>query len=102
MQLGENVHVFNQDLLPLRINAFAVLKCVCVSVSCCRGDGADSVLDSLEVVTLSNNVPVRKFAEQHELRVHEWPRVESSGQFDVGVVVSFGCLLQESLINTFP
>ncbi|XP_017314158.1 methionyl-tRNA formyltransferase, mitochondrial [Ictalurus punctatus] len=67
-----------------------------------RGDGADSVLDSLEVVTLSNNVPVRKFAEQHELRVHEWPRVESSGQFDVGVVVSFGCLLQESLINTFP
>ncbi|KAK3510144.1 hypothetical protein QTP70_026737 [Hemibagrus guttatus] len=67
-----------------------------------RGDGVDSVVDTLEVVTLSSNVPVRKFAEQHQLRVHEWPEVQSSGQFDVGVVVSFGCLLQESLINTFP
>lgn len=60
------------------------------------------MVDSLQVVTLSDNVPVRKFAEQHALRVHEWPRVESRGQFDVGVVVSFGCLLQESLINSFP
>lgn len=60
------------------------------------------MVDTLEVVTLSSNVPVRKFAEQHELRVHEWPEVQSSGRFDVGVVVSFGCLLQESLINTFP
>ncbi|XP_058237374.1 LOW QUALITY PROTEIN: methionyl-tRNA formyltransferase, mitochondrial [Hemibagrus wyckioides] len=67
-----------------------------------RGEGAESVVDTLEVVTLSSNVPVRKFAEKHELRVHEWPEVQSSGQFDVGVVVSFGCLLQESLINTFP
>ncbi|XP_026992737.2 LOW QUALITY PROTEIN: methionyl-tRNA formyltransferase, mitochondrial [Tachysurus fulvidraco] len=67
-----------------------------------RGDGADSVVDSLEVVTLSNNVPVRKFAEQQKLRVHEWPEVQARGRFDVGVVVSFGCLLQESLINTFP
>ncbi|KAM9494864.1 methionyl-tRNA formyltransferase, mitochondrial [Clarias gariepinus] len=63
---------------------------------------AHSVVDSLEVVTLSSNVPVWKFADQHNLPVHQWPRVESSGQFDVGVVVSFGCLLKESLINTFP
>ncbi|TSK20034.1 Methionyl-tRNA formyltransferase, mitochondrial [Bagarius yarrelli] len=63
---------------------------------------ADSVVDTLEVVTLSENVPVRKFAEQHELRVHQWPVVQPEGRFDVGVVVSFGCLLRESLINTFP
>ncbi|KAB5525988.1 hypothetical protein PHYPO_G00146530 [Pangasianodon hypophthalmus] len=67
-----------------------------------RGPGADSLVDSLEVVTLASNVPVRKFAEQHALRVQQWPQVESRGQFDVGVVVSFGCLLQDSLINTFP
>ncbi|XP_062845797.1 methionyl-tRNA formyltransferase, mitochondrial [Trichomycterus rosablanca] len=67
-----------------------------------RANGTESVVDLLEVVTLSRSVPVRKFAEQHELRVHEWPNVDLSRQFDVGVVVSFGCLLQENLINKLP
>ncbi|XP_022520883.2 methionyl-tRNA formyltransferase, mitochondrial isoform X1 [Astyanax mexicanus] len=65
-----------------------------------RGDGA--LVDLLEVVTLSNSVPVQKYAEQHELRVHNWPDVDFSGQFDVGVVVSFGCLLKEHVISRFP
>ncbi|XP_036440388.1 methionyl-tRNA formyltransferase, mitochondrial [Colossoma macropomum] len=65
-----------------------------------RGDGA--VVDMLEVVTLSSSVPVRKYAEEHKLRVHDWPDVDFSGQFDVGVVVSFGCLLQERVINKLP
>ncbi|XP_026863122.2 methionyl-tRNA formyltransferase, mitochondrial [Electrophorus electricus] len=67
-----------------------------------REDRGDAVVDSLEVVTLSSNVPVRKFADRHKLRAHDWPNVDFSGCFDVGVVVSFGCLLQESIINKFP
>ncbi|XP_072527507.1 methionyl-tRNA formyltransferase, mitochondrial [Salminus brasiliensis] len=65
-----------------------------------RGDGA--VVDLLEVVTLSGSVPVQKYAKQHKLRIHDWPDVDFSGQFDVGVVVSFGCLLQERVINRLP
>uniref|UniRef100_A0A8B9HUK0 Methionyl-tRNA formyltransferase, mitochondrial n=1 Tax=Astyanax mexicanus TaxID=7994 RepID=A0A8B9HUK0_ASTMX len=61
-----------------------------------------ALVDLLEVVTLSNSVPVQKYAEQHELRVHNWPDVDFSGQFDVGVVVSFGCLLKEHVISRFP
>ncbi|XP_076853528.1 methionyl-tRNA formyltransferase, mitochondrial [Brachyhypopomus gauderio] len=67
-----------------------------------REDRGDAVVESLEVVTMSNSVPVRKFADQHKLRAHDWPKVDFSRQFDVGVVVSFGCLLQESVINKFP
>lgn len=61
-----------------------------------------ALVDLLEVVTLSNSVPVQKYAEQHELRVHNWPDVDFSAQFDVGVVVSFGCLLKEHVISRFP
>ncbi|XP_061819700.2 methionyl-tRNA formyltransferase, mitochondrial-like [Nerophis lumbriciformis] len=60
------------------------------------------VVASLEVVTLSGNVPVSKFAEQKCLPVHRWPLGGVDGRFDVGVVVSFGCLLQERLIAKFP
>ncbi|XP_066511123.1 methionyl-tRNA formyltransferase, mitochondrial-like [Hoplias malabaricus] len=64
------------------------------------GDGA--VVDLLEVVTLSSSVPIHRYAQQHKLRVHSWPDVDFSSQFDVGVVVSFGCLLQERVINKLP
>ncbi|XP_042371697.1 methionyl-tRNA formyltransferase, mitochondrial-like [Plectropomus leopardus] len=60
------------------------------------------VVASLEVVTLSGDVPVKKFAQQNHLPLHSWPPDTADGQFDVGVVVSFGCLLHESLINKFP
>ncbi|KAF3833334.1 hypothetical protein F7725_026999 [Dissostichus mawsoni] len=42
------------------------------------------------------------FALQNQLPVHSWPPHSVDGQFDVGVVVSFGCLLPEKLINKFP
>ncbi|XP_044045069.1 methionyl-tRNA formyltransferase, mitochondrial isoform X2 [Siniperca chuatsi] len=60
------------------------------------------IVESLEVVTLSGEVPVKRFAQQNHLPVHSWPPDNVDGQFDVGVVVSFGCLLHERLINKFP
>lgn len=57
---------------------------------------------SLEVVTLPGQVPVRTFSLQNGLRLRPWPPDIVPGQFDVGVVVSFGSLLPENLISKFP
>ncbi|KAM7014943.1 methionyl-tRNA formyltransferase, mitochondrial [Tautogolabrus adspersus] len=63
---------------------------------------SDGLLESLEVVTLSGNVPVKRFALENQLPTHSWPPDNVDGRFDIGVVVSFGCLLPERLINKFP
>ncbi|XP_068457665.1 methionyl-tRNA formyltransferase, mitochondrial [Clinocottus analis] len=63
---------------------------------------AGGPVQTLEVVTLSGDVPVKRFALQNRLPVHSWPPRGLDGRFDVGVVVSFGCLLHERLINKFP
>ncbi|CAJ1048522.1 methionyl-tRNA formyltransferase%2C mitochondrial [Xyrichtys novacula] len=65
-------------------------------------NSSDGLVKSLEVVTLSVDVPVKKFALQHQLPTHSWPPQNVDGQFDVGLVVSFGCLLPKRLINKFP
>lgn len=72
--------------------------CLCCD---CRGT-SDGIVKKLEVVTLSANVPVQRFAQHNHLPVHTWPPMNVDGQFDVGVVVSFGCLLPERLIDKFP
>ncbi|XP_028439480.1 methionyl-tRNA formyltransferase, mitochondrial [Perca flavescens] len=63
---------------------------------------SERIVESLEVVTLSGDVPVKRFAQQNHLPVHSWPPDNVDGQFDVGVVVSFGCLIHERLIKKFP
>ncbi|XP_029354281.1 methionyl-tRNA formyltransferase, mitochondrial [Echeneis naucrates] len=67
-----------------------------------NSSSSGDIVESIEVVTLSGDVPVKKFAEQNHLPLHKWPPNIVDGQFDVGVVVSFGCLLHEGLINKFP
>lgn len=59
-------------------------------------------METLEVVALGGGIPVKRFAQQNQLPVHGWPLGDVEGQFDIGVVVSFGCLLHERLINKFP
>lgn len=59
-------------------------------------------MESLEVVTLSGDIPVKTFAQKNLLQIHSWPPEIVDGEFDVGVVVSFGCLIHERLINKFP
>ncbi|XP_018618696.2 methionyl-tRNA formyltransferase, mitochondrial [Scleropages formosus] len=74
------------------------LKCLYSS----RQESGEKVVDLLEVVTLPKDLPVRRFALQNSLYVHDWPNVNAHNRFDVGVVVSFGCLLKEDLIRHFP
>ncbi|XP_074863228.1 methionyl-tRNA formyltransferase, mitochondrial isoform X2 [Carettochelys insculpta] len=64
------------------------------------------LVDRLEVVTLPSplprGLPVRNCARQLQLPAHDWPETGPRGQFDVGVVASFGRLLSEDLILQFP
>ncbi|XP_057689793.1 methionyl-tRNA formyltransferase, mitochondrial, partial [Corythoichthys intestinalis] len=64
--------------------------------------GRGGVVSSLEVVTLSDDVPVADFARRCHLPLQRWPPGNLSGRFDAGVVVSFGCLLRRRLIEEFP
>ncbi|XP_049634112.1 methionyl-tRNA formyltransferase, mitochondrial [Suncus etruscus] len=70
-----------------------------------RENKSEDLIQSLEVVTVPclspRGLPVKQFAEQNQLLVHEWPEV-GSGVYDVGVVASFGRLLSEALILKFP
>lgn len=63
-----------------------------------------TVLNKLEVVTTTKGKfnLVRKYAEEHKLIVHSWPVTVRADVFDIGLVVSFGHLIPESVINKFP
>ncbi|XP_025754125.1 methionyl-tRNA formyltransferase, mitochondrial isoform X1 [Oreochromis niloticus] len=67
----------------------------------CRST-SEGIVETLEVVTLAGDVPVKRFAQENHLPLHSWPPDDVNGRFDVGVVVSFGCLLPERLIRKFP
>ncbi|XP_065156229.1 methionyl-tRNA formyltransferase, mitochondrial isoform X2 [Atheta coriaria] len=63
------------------------------------------VIRKLEVVTTSNNSYVKKYAEHHQIPIHNWPLhspEETCKQFLVGVVVSFGNLIPKHIIEAFP
>uniref|UniRef100_A0A8C2VU53 Methionyl-tRNA formyltransferase, mitochondrial n=1 Tax=Chinchilla lanigera TaxID=34839 RepID=A0A8C2VU53_CHILA len=65
----------------------------------------EKLIEKLEVVTVPSpspkGLPVKQYAVQSQLPVYEWPDV-GSGEYDVGVVASFGRLLSEALILKFP
>ncbi|XP_043530502.1 methionyl-tRNA formyltransferase, mitochondrial isoform X2 [Chiloscyllium plagiosum] len=64
------------------------------------------LVEQLEVVTLpaikSAELPVRKYALMSQIPVHDWPYFASNDYFDVGIIVSFGNLLSDTLIQQFP
>lgn len=70
-----------------------------------RENKEEELIDKLEVVTMpspsTKGLPVKQYAVQSQLPVYEWPDV-GSGEYDVGVVASFGQLLSEALILKFP
>ncbi|XP_029807702.1 methionyl-tRNA formyltransferase, mitochondrial isoform X2 [Suricata suricatta] len=70
-----------------------------------RENKEEELIEKLEVVTVPSpspkGPPVKQYAVQSQLPVYEWPDV-GSGDYDVGVVASFGRLLSEALILKFP
>lgn len=45
---------------------------------------------------------MHNFAVAEKLMVHKWPYVVEEEKFHIGIVVSFGHLIPESVINKFP
>ncbi|XP_037358616.1 LOW QUALITY PROTEIN: methionyl-tRNA formyltransferase, mitochondrial [Talpa occidentalis] len=70
-----------------------------------RENKEEKLIEKLEVVTVPSlspkGLPVKQYAVQSQFPVYEWPDV-GSGEYDVGVVASFGRLLSEALILKFP
>ncbi|KAJ9579551.1 hypothetical protein L9F63_004810, partial [Diploptera punctata] len=62
------------------------------------------LIKRLGVVTSlkSTKNPVRDFADLHELSMFDWPLYIFSGDFDIGFVASFGHLIPERIIGSFP
>lgn len=46
--------------------------------------------------------PVVKYCHEEGLPVRHWPIIEDARGFDLGVVVSFGHMIPDSLIQCFP
>lgn len=65
-----------------------------------------TIISKLDVVTTSkgNGVNVRSFAKEEKLDLYDWPidKTKLDGKYDIGVVVSFGRLIPEEIINCFP
>ncbi|XP_059809074.1 methionyl-tRNA formyltransferase, mitochondrial isoform X1 [Hypanus sabinus] len=64
------------------------------------------LIEWLEVVTLPDTkygeLPVRRYARLNKITLHDWPCLTECHRFDVGIVVSFGVLLSDALIEQFP
>uniref|UniRef100_A0A182MFD1 Methionyl-tRNA formyltransferase, mitochondrial n=1 Tax=Anopheles culicifacies TaxID=139723 RepID=A0A182MFD1_9DIPT len=62
-------------------------------------------VERLEVVTSFKAAknPVKQYSRIEGIPMHDWPSFSrtTAGSFDLGVVVSFGHLIPESLINSF-
>ncbi|MBZ3870916.1 Methionyl-tRNA formyltransferase, mitochondrial [Sciurus carolinensis] len=75
------------------------------ALNAARENKEEELIEKLEVVTVPSpspkGFPVKQYAVQSQLPVYEWPDV-GSGEYDVGVVASFGRLLSEALILKFP
>ncbi|XP_050540669.1 methionyl-tRNA formyltransferase, mitochondrial-like isoform X3 [Daktulosphaira vitifoliae] len=65
-----------------------------------------TIISKLDVVTTSKGrgINIRNIAKEEKLVTLEWPvsKVQLEKQYDIGVVVSFGRLIPEEIINLFP
>ncbi|KAI4459060.1 methionyl-trna formyltransferase [Holotrichia oblita] len=63
----------------------------------------NNIISKLEVVTTIKNKPnaIYKFASKEKLKIHPWPIIPMDG-FHIGLVVSFGYLIPQNIINSFP
>uniref|UniRef100_A0A2K6JY39 Mitochondrial methionyl-tRNA formyltransferase n=1 Tax=Rhinopithecus bieti TaxID=61621 RepID=A0A2K6JY39_RHIBE len=93
---------------PWRVLFFGTDQFACEALRAlhaARENKEEELIDRLEVVTVPSpsprGLPVKQYAVQSHLPIYEWPDV-GSGEYDVGVVASFGRLLSEALILKFP
>nr|XP_018901784.1 PREDICTED: methionyl-tRNA formyltransferase, mitochondrial-like [Bemisia tabaci] len=70
----------------------------------CSKYRTETLISRLGVVTGNENNMVGKFIQDEKLDFSLWPIEESAvkGNYDLGIVVSFGHLIPEEIINSFP
>lgn len=64
-----------------------------------------SAITQVDVVTRGDSNPVAKYAKSYQLTSFKWPITGDAVKqhnYDVGVVVSFGRMIPEDVINAFP
>ncbi|XP_050419670.1 methionyl-tRNA formyltransferase, mitochondrial [Adelges cooleyi] len=63
-----------------------------------------TIISRLDVVTTSKGNVVHSLAKEERLLTFEWPisKAQIEGNYDIGVVVSFGRLIPEEIIKSFP
>lgn len=57
------------------------------------------VVQSLEVVCIQSDCPVRRYATLNNLTIHTWPFDVPLNLYDIGIVVSFGHMIPSSSIQ---
>uniref|UniRef100_A0A1Y1KCF6 Formyl transferase N-terminal domain-containing protein n=2 Tax=Photinus pyralis TaxID=7054 RepID=A0A1Y1KCF6_PHOPY len=70
----------------------------------CKEYRHGSLLSNLEVVTSpkAKKNPIEVYSQQEKLLVHKYPVDEiKCGNFDIGIVVSFGHLIPANIIKSF-
>ncbi|CAM9806506.1 unnamed protein product [Lampetra fluviatilis] len=110
----DNKHSEVRKKPPWRVLFFGSDNFALESLQALKSACNSGLLETLEVVALpKQTIPVRSLASELGLVVHDWPYVPPSPSmslpdgptsvgFHVGVVVSFGCLLSQDLISSFP
>ncbi|XP_015782153.1 methionyl-tRNA formyltransferase, mitochondrial [Tetranychus urticae] len=65
-----------------------------------KGSSNECLIDRLEIVTKNDLNRVAQFAKAKGLTVHQWPHRLKPDCYDLGVVVSFGQLIDEESIKS--
>ncbi|XKL60523.1 hypothetical protein PGB90_007580 [Kerria lacca] len=63
----------------------------------------ESSISNVEVI-MDKKLDTRRFAEKEKLRLYKWPikAEDIRNKYDVGIIVSFGSLIPQDIIEEFP
>lgn len=64
-----------------------------------------NVIDRLDLVTTNskNRTDIIKYAQAEDIKTITWPLTDlRAAEYDLGLIVAFGHLIKEDLLNKFP
>ena len=64
--------------------------------------GTERVVDTLEVTVPCQKCAIERYSFKEGIKVHYWPLTIPKGKYDLGVIVSFGHLIPQHIIDAFP
>ncbi|CAH2105435.1 unnamed protein product [Euphydryas editha] len=90
-----NVLFFGSDLISLKslqkVNQFRK---------------SDKIIKKLDLVTANsskNKTIIEKYAQTENIKLLQWPNLDiRTNEYDIGIIVAFGHLIKEDVLNKFP